>query len=516
MNFENRLIHKYGSGFVNTYFSKGVFSFYIYEKASCITVTNESFEKTQTIGDYVFCYDSRTPVDCFKDGNREMLIYGYAVDVIMGQSDGLSEKACAEASDIDGIIEFEKKLGGKYIVLYAENGRLYCIGDATCSVPVYYLSGTKNAVCCSNPQMLIEKFGLRSDERLLKIRKSGNANQAMPFDVTPYKEIKQLIPNHYLDFSARKAVRFINFNREQKEISPEEAAKITSDMIDKITDMYYKKFAVRCPLTAGRDSRVVLAFLSRAACDDKIKTYTVWQEKFKNDSQDWNIPLDLSAVVKTEHERIYSDEITEEKRNELDEILGRNAYPDDAFRLALTLENHYPEEAIIEGDIMGQVGKCSLHRDIPVSFATAGYFRCKLHNYSKDAKLLLNEWMDEIKKSGERVNIFDLFSIENRLGRWSAQTHIIHNTMGRIYVNIFNSRSIIYIWTAVDRAKRKKSLIHLSLIRERFPKLFEIPFERDKSSVISLAKSNAFIFYIASYLKYFVQSIQFKLKNISR
>ncbi len=498
---------------MNTYFSKGIFSFYIYAKSTCTTETNEGFEKIQTIGDCVFCYDSRTPVDCFKDGNREMLIYGYAVDVITGYSDGLAEKACRKASDIDGIIEFERKLGGKYIVLYAENGRLYCIGDATCSVPVYYLSETENAACCSNPQMLIEKFGLKPDNKLLKIRKSGNTNQAMPFDVTPYKEIKQLIPNHCLDFSAQKAVRFINFSQEQKEISPEEAAEITSDMIDKITDMYYEKFSIRCPLTAGRDSRVVLAFLSRAACDDKIKTYTVWQEKFKNDAQDWNIPLALSASAKTEHERIYPDEITEEKRKELDEILGKNAYPDDAFRLALTLENHYPDEAIIEGDIMGQVGKCSLHRDIPLAFATAGYFRCKLHNYSKEAEILLDEWMKEIKESGERVNAFDLFSIENRLGRWSAQTHIIHNAMGRIYVNIFNSRSIIYTWTAVDRAKRMDSSIHLSFIRKNYTQLLEVPFEKDKSSIISFAKSNAFVFYLASYIKYFVQSIQFKFKN---
>ncbi len=513
---KNGLTYKYRGDFVNTYFSKAVFSFYIYEKKSCVAETSQGFEKMQTIGNYIFCHDSRTPVDYYKNENRELLIYGYAVDVVSGQEDELSKKALESTSNISDVIEFESKLGGKYIVLYAENGRLYCIGDATCSVPIYYTLGMEKIICCSNPQLLIEKFQLKHDNLLVKIRKSGNLNQAMPFDVTPYKEIKQLIPNHYFDFYSQKSVRFINYTDEQKEVTPEDTAKKTASMIDKITQMYYNKFEICCPLTAGRDSRVVLAFLKNAAGNDKLISYTVWQEKFKKDSQDWDVPMELSELAEIEHQRIYLDEITENARNEADGMLGKNAYPDDAFRLALTLENHYPNKAIIEGDIMGQVGKCSLHRDIPLSFATPGYFRCKLHNYSKEAKILLEEWLKEIKLSGEKVNVFDLFSVENRLGRWSAQTHIIHNTMGRIYVNIFNSRSIIYTWTAVDRALRKNSEIHCKLIKHRAPELLSIPFEQDTSSIISFAKSNAIVFYFASYLKFFIQRIIYKIKNNSR
>ncbi len=500
---------------MNKYFTRGVFSFFIYEKKFGIEDNSEGFDKIQTIGNYAFCHDCRTPVDYSKNNNREILIYGYAVDVISGQYDNLSEKALEGTSDIKDVIEFESKLGGKYIILYAENDKIYCIGDATCSVPIYYTCGMDNVICCSNLHLLIEKFNLKHDEKLMKIRKSGHANQAMPFDVTQYKEIKQLIPNHYFDFSAQKSVRFINFINEQEEFSPEEAAEKTADMIDKITQMYYEKFQICCPLTSGRDSRVVLAFLKGVAGNDKLITYTVWQEKFKNDTQDWDVPIELSNLAKTEHQRIHHVKISQEKRVETDANLGKNAYPDDAFSLALTLEKHYPHKAIIEGDIMGQVGKCSLHRDIPIFLATPGYFRCKLHNYSRESKILLKEWMQEIKCSGEKVNVFDLFSIENRLGRWSAQTHIIHNSMGRIYVNIFNSRSIIYTWTAVDRALRKNSAIHYKLIEYRMPELLSVPFEQDKSGIISFAKSNAIIFYIASYLKFFAQRIIYKIKNNS-
>ncbi len=506
-------IYESGSGIVNTYFSKAFFSFCVCEKKTNEKNSLGNFEKIVEIGDYAFYHDSRTPVDYSKNGNREVLVYGYAVDVITGQVQKLSEKALESTSDINGIIDFEGNLGGKYIVLYAENGKLYCIGDATCSVPVYYTYGTESIVCCSNLKLLVEKFELRCDDKLLKIRKSGHSNQAMPFDVTSYKEIKQLIPNHYFDFSNGKAVRFVNCLSNQKEISPETAAKKTADMIDKITEMYKSKFDVCCPLTSGRDSRVVLAFLKDELCDESLITYTVWHDKFKNDAQDWTVPLELSNLAHTQHQQIYFDEITPEKRREADESLGKKSYPDDAFLLALTLDSHYKNKAIIEGDIMGQVGKCSLHRDIPVFLATPGYFRCKLHNYSRESKHLLKKWLGEIKLSGEKINAFDLFSIENRLGRWSAQTHIIHNAMGRIYVNIFNSRSIIYTWTSVSRKLRKNSEIHYKLIEEKMPELLSVPFEKDKSGLVNFAKSNAIIFYIASYSKFFVQRFIYKIKK---
>ncbi len=490
---------------------KSIFSFCVCEKGAENTAP-QGFEVLRNIGGYVFYADSRTPIDYFSLNGRELIIYGYAVNVIDGQCDSLSEKALKTTGNLDGIIEFEKNLGGKYAIFYSENGSLYCIGDATCSLPVYYCRGTENFICCSNPQLIIGKFNLKKDKTLLKIRNSGNLNQAMPFDVTEYKEIKQLIPNHYLDFSKKSAVRFINSKEKQKIISPQSAAEITAPMIEKITAMYLSKFKIYCPLTSGRDSRVVLAFL-KSMYPEKIRTYTVWQDNFEKDDQDWTVPVLLTDIDGDIHSRLYSDEITKEQRSFADGIFGEKAYPDDAYRLALTLNKHYSDGAIAEGDIIGQVGKCSLHRDIPLVFANAGYFRCKLHNYSREARLLIKEWMKEIKRSKEKTNIYDLFSVESRLGRWSAQTHIIHNTMGQVYINIFNSRSIIYTWTAVDRAKRIKAEIHIALINQRYPKLLEIPFEKEKSGIMNLAKSNAIIFYLASYLKFIIQGIQFRLKK---
>ncbi len=496
---------------MNKTFEKSMFSFFlcderIHNKASF------NYESIISIGNYTLHTDSRTPLQYSEQGDRELIIFGYAVDVFSGQRDNLAKTILDSIQSLSEIIEYEKKLGGKYVIFYAENGKCYCLGDATCSVPVFYTAGLSGFICCSNPKVIIDSFDLTPDKYLQEIRNSGPLNQAMPYDVTSYKKIKQLIPNHYLDFDEEKAVRFVNCDTAQKEISPEKAAEITAPMIENITKMYLSDFDIYCPLTSGRDSRVVYAFLAMLS-ENKVRSYTVWQERFKTDSQDWDIPVLLSKQKDFPHEQIYRCEDSDKYRDEMNRICGEKGYPDEAFILAVTLNKHYGNGAVCEGDIIGQVGKCSLHRNIPLFLASPAYFRCKLHNYSRGAKKLLKKWMKEIKTSGEEVDVFDLFSVENRLGRWAAQTHLIHNTIGQPYFNIFNSRSIIYIWTSVDRARRMKSEIHVELIKKTAPELLEIPFEKDKSGLVNLAKSNALIFYLASYMKFFVQKLQFVLKK---
>lgn len=485
-----------------------IFSFLLSDKK---ITTEYMFENTCSIGNYFLHTDSKTPLNYSNNGNRELIIFGYAVDVFSGQSGNLAETILSNSKTFDDVIEQEKKLGGKYVIFYADDNGCCCIGDATCSVPIFYTTAGSEFICCSNPKWIIDALSLAPDSYLQSIRDSGPLNQAMPFDVTPYIELKQLIPNHYLDFLKQTSVRFINSADKQNGLSPEEVAKITAPMIDNIARLYTESFDILCPLTSGRDSRVVYAYL-KDKCPE-LKTYTIWHDRFENDAQDWTVPPELIKKGGTNnHKQHYKSEIDAATKAEMDELLGVDGYPDDAFVLSVTVRNHYGDAAAIEGDIIGQVGKCSLHRDIPQLLATPRYFRCKLHNYSDGARKFLKAWLDEIKQAGEKVNSFDLFSVENRLGVWATQTHLIRNTMGMPFVNIFNSRSIIYIWTAVDRAERMKSRVHVALIKLKAPELLEIPFEAERSGLVNAAKSNKFAFYFASFAKYYMQKIKFNSK----
>ena len=461
-------------------------------------------------GKYHLSIDSRTPYSVSQNQNGECAIFGYAVNVITAKCDSIPDEILTNCNSIDEVIEYEKNLGGKYIIFYNNKEEYYILGDATASVPLFYYS-IGSVFCSNNPQLIAERFDLSPNPQYLKIRHSSDISQAMPFDITVYKEIKQLLPNHYYDVNKAKSVRFVNSAGKQREMEVEEATDKVLPMIDVLARYYLNNFKINCPITSGRDSRVVLAFLLANGFDGSC--CTIKHPEHTDKTQDIVVPGKLCSAAGVPHSIIKDVELTPSDLERMDDLLGKGNYSTRTLRIAQTVKDHCANSAIINGDIIGQVGKCSLHRDIPACFATPGYFRCKLHNYSHEAKQQLKLWIDEIKQSGEKINTFDLFSIENRMGRWAAQENLIYNSIGQIYLNVFNSRSIIYIWTAVSRNERKNSCIHIDLIKKKMPELLGIPFERDESLLVRLSKANGLTYLLSSYAKYYIESVKFKRGN---
>lgn len=480
-----------------------VFSYYISEE----DVTIKELTSRYHFGRYTVNTDPNTVYVSACNEKCACAIFGIAVNVFTQDRGNLAEQIISCCSGIADVIAYEKELGGKYIILYRDLERYYVLGDATCSIPVFYTTD-EGFACTSNYQYLVDHYGYLPDPEFQQIRNSGDIFQAMPYDITQYGEIKQLIPNHYLFINQQMAVRFVNSEQCQPALTVEDAVNITSPMIATISDYYKSIFKVYCPITAGRDSRVVLAFLTEK--DTSVQCYTIRHPEHRDDAQDIVIPKQLCAEGNIPYAQINDVTITEDLKKTMDRLLGKNHYSFRTLRIAQTINERYGDGAVINGDIIGQVGKCSLHRDIPAYLATPGYFRCKLHNYSRDAKGQLKLWLQEIKNSEERVNTFDLFSVENRMGRWAAQENLLYNSLGQIYLNIFNSRSIIYTWTAVSRTERKKSRIHIALIKKQMPSLLKIPFETDKNIIIRMTKSNGLAYFLSSYAKYYIDRMRFK------
>lgn len=482
-----------------------IFSYYISESEISINELPQKYE----FGKYIIYTDVQTPCDivCFE--NRSCFLFGYAVDVISGEYEKLAQRMLTETKDLESFIEYEKRLGGKYLLIYKDDSGYYLLGDATCSIPIYYGIGLNEFVCCGNPMYIANKFSLSTDKVLQEIREGGEISQAMPYDITEYKEIKQLIPNHYLDFENQKSIRFLNSVKKQKTIRVEDATAIVLSRIQNLAKFFTQKFTLYCPITGGKDSRVVLASLM-SVFQEPFIAYTIKHKHHRGDEADLTIPQKLADTISLRYECLEDIELFEKQILEMDELLGKDRYSLRTLTIAQTINNRFYDGGIVNGDIIGQVGKCSLHRDIPAIFATPGYFRCKLHNYSKGSKKQLKLWLNEIKESGEKVNPFDLFSVENRMGRWAGQENLIYNLVGQLYLNIFNSRSIIYVWTAVKREARKKSLLHKALIEELNKNLLAIPFGGDEGIFVKISKANGLFYYLSSYLKYYIGKRNYK------
>lgn len=476
----------------------------------CVEMSTQStteYETAASFGPYRLSYTERTPVDKAVLDDRELLILGFAVDVRNGVGDDLALTLLSSTQTLQDVIAYEAYLGGKYILLYKDSSGIYVIPDATASVPFCYTTGNRPLICASDSEIIAQKFELKPDKDLLEIRHCEDPSQAMPYDLTVYREILQLLPNHYFSFAERKAVRFVNSTDKQNSLTPKEAAVQTAPLIQNLLRYYYSKFKLYCPLTSGWDSRVVLSMM--LTLDKNVDTYTICHNSFSPQEPDVVIPKQLAKRFSVTNNQIPDLEPNETTIQAFCRRFGNTGYSKRTLMIANTIKTAYGDGAVINGDIIGQVGKCSLHRDISEKLATARYFRCKLHNYSKASLNYLNRWIKDIKDSGEQVNLFDMFSVESRMGRWAAQENLIYAMMGQKYLNIFNSRSIIYVWTRVSRKDRKLSKIHQELLNLTNPELMQIPVGGNPSTVERMTKWNGLTYYLASFAKYYYQKFSF-------
>ena len=90
---------------------------------------------------------------------------------------------------------------------------MYILGDASGSIPVFYRFHEGKLVCGTNQFEVAKRCGYTADSRLLAIRRGSLLEQAMPgdVDVTAFREVRRLLPNHYLDVAKQKVVRFFNW-----------------------------------------------------------------------------------------------------------------------------------------------------------------------------------------------------------------------------------------------------------------------------------------------------------------
>ena len=90
-----------------------IFSYYITTK----DVVVEELPIRKVFGKYNVFVDKKTPYNFANRGEVSCAIFGYAINLITNKSENLVEDISL-FNEIDDVIEYEKNLGGKYIILF--------------------------------------------------------------------------------------------------------------------------------------------------------------------------------------------------------------------------------------------------------------------------------------------------------------------------------------------------------------------------------------------------------------
>ena len=76
----------------------------------------------------------------------------------------------------------------------------------------------------------------------------------------------------------------------------------------------------------------------------------------------------------------------------------------------------------------------------------------------------------------------DLFAVQNRCGRWAAQTSMIHSMLGVQSLVLYNCTLLIELWMTRPRELRNDKALHRYILKACAPDLCKYDYAQDKQT----------------------------------
>ena len=438
-----------------------------------------------------------------REDDREVFVAGLCVDSLGQLSNEEIPAALLSAGrdGLEGLLAFEPRLAGRYIVLYTRGQDAWIINDATGAMQIFY--HTQGETCLAAAEGLVASaLELPWDEKMLPIRHGADYFQPMPYDTTCVKDVRCLLPGHYLHLNDSTVTRFQFFPPETDD--PDRILSETARQIDNITLAYAREHPLLCPITGGWDSRVNLSFLIKNGIVPE--TYTFDHPEFTADTEDLTIPEKMCAALGISHAVIPDVNEDKEEFDQIAAVMGPYI-SDRTVRLARTYRFRYGSDRILlTGDTVAQIGKHVLGNRLSWRSATAKFLTCKIHNLTSGAERQIRRQLEEYEKTGCREGAFDLFSLESRCGRWASRISTIYAMHGIQALNLYNCRSVLTAWMSLGVEDRCQKCVHKYYLRRNAPQLLDYPF--NSRSWMDSMKDRAFTFWLATYGKYWLHKIR--------
>lgn len=428
----------------------------------------------QQLGSWILHWHPNLPVSEIRSpaGTQVGWILGLAVDT----------EGCAlppvwhvpfDSDEVDAATRFESglnRLGGRFaaVFLTSESQRFYL--DA---------SGSLAAVYCEDRQAIASSCNLIPNvEELQKnlplIRAIGipGRDGYFPFRLTPWSRITRLLPNHFLDLSKWTSVRhWPKGNWVGSAGRPEEAVREIAALLEAFIAGAAKQAPLQVSLTAGNDSRMLLA-CSRPSLPN-IRFYT-------DAIPDFAARMDCTCGRRIAKRFGLDYSVTawrEPTQEEIDHWLYRtgSCVADRITRNAGPDQQSDPNRITLVG-LGGEVGRSYYWgpNDHPSDALSSEQLLQRSHLPVVDEVVgEASDWLHGLPNTN-LLEKLDLFYLEQRLGCWAGPS--MYGPVGSRFIAYpFNSRQIYEQMLSLPVDYRREGRLPKDLIRLKWPELLEYP-----------------------------------------
>ena len=379
------------------------------------------------------------------------------------------------SSDCGTLEEQIYTLGGRFIaiILSPEISRVYL--DASGSLAMVY---SKNERIVASTPGFFKQSGYPENDALIRELSISNKGLWFPNGLTPRKHIYRLLPNHYLDLDSWVVKRHWPSLCGTGSIGINNDISTLIGTIVSQTQCIIKSIArhipLQIPLTAGRDSRMLLA-CARTTTDDTI----FFTFSKGSDSIDSRIAVKLEKKLGLTNNIIKIDSNKDQYRDEWHFKTG-GCIVGDISNFYPTFHRLSPNHALLPG-MAGEVGRSYYWTESDTEGVSLDedelLKRCKLPVTDQIGKSMA-VWLDGL--SGfNTFAILDLLYIEQRLGCWAGPQQYGADEFVTCHLIPFSHRTTFSAMMSLPWTYRVDQKMATDVCNRMWPELLSIPFNQE-------------------------------------
>lgn len=424
-------------------------------------------------------------VEAASDARKFVIILGLCVSTRTNSTTDVAADLLSSLAESEE--SFFKHLGsyaGRYAILFGDVADPKVVADATSMRSVFY---AKNEPVVSSHALLVQ--------RTIPGRKAPEAfpyQYGYPGNGTPHAGTKLLTPNTYLTVSVSEVTRFWPTSAPSHR-DVDSVAVETFDAAVIATRNAALGRRVNSALTAGLDSRVILAVLRRSRTP--FRTYTYGTEA--NTELDRKFAAHLAATFGVSHSLIPRPPTEEPLRTRL-----RQAYYASHHKRAVPgLMEWYsdPSSLAVSGNLL-EIGRSFFRRlrddgmTAPVSAEAMKNLHYRM--MGRSTRDMINRfgfaaWEDIETANFEQYIVdtsfaatrgfldpFDVFYWEHRMSAWHGTAMLERDFYGEAFIP-FNSRDTFEAMLGIDQGERDEAAVFYRMLELADRALLTMPINPD-------------------------------------
>lgn len=354
----------------------------------------------------------------------------------------------AGEGDFLSVVKSTHAMNGRFVIIYNDKSSVKLFNDATGLREIYYIHTNDTIACGSTPDIIAKYHSIpvhqdKQVSEFFNAREFNNDERIWVGEDTVYKDVKHLLPNHYLDLSGNKVDRFWP-TQERKIIKLNDLAEYAARTLKGTFDAACNRYELYQGLTSGWETRLFLSACKKHT--DKIHFY--FFRGYKRDttsgvSMDYEVARQIAEKNNIPLEVLLLDDVEIDKNFETiyyqNNVLARaNLLPIyyDAFRKKL--DNTKTVSGSMGNEIVRLLS--NIDRKIVDPYKIARKFHYEKYPYAVEA---INKWMKESIHLRDMNHVMiDLFNWEQYIGNWGALSSSEQDIV-RDEMRPFNNRELL-------------------------------------------------------------------------